>query len=335
MELSYIIVEVLKKYSSKQNPLNQTQLLQHLQSEYPHLAGEIKEKKVRTALEKLLEQENKLPDENKVLRCTDVRRKKRYWTDNSFSDAELKFLIDCVMYSNIINTKNALSLAKRIQALSGKRLRDLTPYASGAFGSQKYTADIDVLKNVEAIAAAQEAGRKLRFDLNVYTVQNGKPVLLPVKEHTVSPLETVLHNGRYYLLACYDSDKLYSFRVDLMTKLRQTAEPAKRSVPALENFCRDAFMRQHPVMYAGRVRRFTLRIKKDNLTQIADAFSDKGKVVPGSETEDTIDLWVDAADGAMKHWLLRYGDIVEAVNMPKDFAAELKKSVEDLAKKYL
>lgn len=335
MELSYMIVEVLKRHSSEQNPLNQTQLLQRLHSDYPHLAEEITQKKVRTALEKILTQESTLPDGSKMLRYTDAERKKRFWTDNSLGDAELKFLVDCVVYSNIINTSNARSLAKRIQALSGKRLRDLTPYASGAFGNQKYTADVDVLKNVETIATAQEAGRKICFNLSVYTLQNGKIALRPVKEHTLSPLETVLHNGRYYLLACYDSDKVYSFRVDLMTGIRQTEEPARRDVPSLKSFRRDAFMQQHPVMYTGRVRRFTLRVKKDSLTQITDAFSDAVTVVPGSETEDTVDLWVDATDGAMKHWLLRYGDVVEAVNMPEDFAVELKKGVEALAKKYL
>ena len=334
MELSYMIVEVLKRHSSEKNTLNQTQLLRYLRSDYSHLAEEITEKKVRSALEKMTAQEIALPEETRVLRYTDAKRKKQYWTGNSLSDVELKFLIDSVVYSNIINTQNARGLAKRIQGLSGKRLRDLTPYASGAFGKQKYTADADVLKNVEAIAAARDTGRKLSFSLNACTVQNGRIVLRPMKEHTVSPLETVLHNGRYYLLACYDSDRIYSFRVDLMTDIRQTAEPAKR-VPKLKSFRRDTFILQHPVMYAGQVRRFTLRVRKDCLTQIVDTFSDAVTIVPGSETEDAVDLWADASDGAMKFWLLQYGDIVEAVNMPEDFAAELKKSVEMLAKKYL
>ena len=332
MELSYMIVEVLKRHSSEKNTLNQTQLLRRLQDDYPHLAKEITEKKVRSALEKMTAQEIALPEEARALRYTDAKRKKQYWTGNSLSDVELKFLIDSVVYSNIIGTQNARSLAKRIQGLSGKRLRELTPYASGAFGEQKYTAGIDVLKNVEAIAAAQEEGRKIRFNLNVFSVQNRKIELRPTKEHTVSPLETVLHSGRYYLLACYDNDRIYSFRVDLMTDIRQTADPARRDVPALKNFRRDAFVLQHPVMYTGRVRRFTLRVSKDSLTQIVDSFSNAVTVVPGGETEDTVDLWVDASDGAMKYWLLRYGDIVEAVNMPEDFAAELKNSVELLAK---
>ena len=335
MELSYMIVEVLKRHSSEKNTLNQTQLLQYLQSDYPHLAEEITKKKVRTALEKMIAQEITLPEENRALRYTDAERKKQYWTGNSLSDVELKFLIDSVVYSNIINTQNARSLATRIQKLSGKRLRDLTPYASGAFGKQKYTAAINVLKNVEAIAAAQEAKRKISFDLNACTVQNGKIVLRPTGKHTVNPLEMVLHNGRYYLLACYDGDRIYSFRVDLMTSIRQTAEPARRDVPALKGFRRDEFMLRHPVMYTGRIRRFTLRVRKDSLTQIVDTFSDAATIVPGSEMEETVDLWVDASDGAMKFWLLQYGDIVEAVDLPEDFAAELKKCIEALSKKYL
>lgn len=335
MELSYMIIEVLKRHSSEKKTLNQTQLLQCLQNDYPHLAEEITEKKVRSALEKMTAQEIELPEEARALRYTDARRKKQYWTGNSLSDVELKFLIDSVVYSNIINTQNARSLAKRIQGLSGKRLRDLTPYASGAFGKQKYTAGINVLKNVEAIAAAQEAGRKISFDLNAYTAQNGKIVLRPTGNHTVSPLETVLHNGRYYLLACYDGDRIYSFRVDLMTGIRQAAEPARRDVPALKSFRRDEFMLRHPVMYAGQVRRFTLCVRKDSLTQIADTFSDALTIIPGSETEETVDLWVEASDRAMKFWLLQYGDIVEAINLPEDFAAELKKCVEALSQKYL
>ena len=111
MELSYMIVEVLKRHSSGQNPLNQTQLLQRLQSDYPHLVEEITEKKVRSALEKMTIQEIALPEEARALRYTDARRKKRYWAGNSLSDVELKFLVDSVVYSNIINTQNARSLA--------------------------------------------------------------------------------------------------------------------------------------------------------------------------------------------------------------------------------
>ena len=244
MELSYMIVEVLRKHSSETNTLNQKQILKYLHDDYDHLKEEITPKKVRSSLEKMMTQEITLSEEGRVLCYTDSERKRRYWTSNSISDAELKFMIDSVVYSNIITTQNARSLANRIQALSGARLKRLTPYASGAFGRQRYTAGIDVLKNVEDITAAQEAGRKISFVLNVYTVRNGKLTLCPKKDYTVSPLDTVLHNGRYYLLASFYNDRTYSFRVDLMTNIRRTEEPAKRDVPALKSFRRDMFMPQ-------------------------------------------------------------------------------------------
>ena len=84
------------------------------------MAEEITEKKVRTSLEKIMLQESALPDEKKMLRYTDVERKKRFWASNSLSDPELKFMIYFVLYRNIINTKQARDLATRLQGLSGK-----------------------------------------------------------------------------------------------------------------------------------------------------------------------------------------------------------------------
>ena len=94
-------------------------------------------------------------------------------------------------------------------------------------------------------------------------------------------------------------------------------------------------MLRHPVMYAGQIRRFALRVRKDSLAQVVDTFSDAVTIVPDSEMEETVDLWVDANDGAMKFWLLQYGDVVEAIDLPDNFAAELKKCVEALSKIYL
>ena len=121
MGLSYMIVEVLRKHSSETNTLNQKQILKFLQDDYDHLKEEITPKKVRSSLEKMMMQEATLSEEDRVLCYTDAERKRRYCTNNSISDAELKFLIDSVMYGNIINTKNARSLAKRLQGLSEAR----------------------------------------------------------------------------------------------------------------------------------------------------------------------------------------------------------------------
>ena len=91
-------------------------------------------------------QESALPDPCKTLRFHKKNgRITGYWAANALRDPELKFLIDSVMYGNIINTRNAQNLAKRIQGLSGKNIRRLTKYASGAFGQQKYLMVISIV----------------------------------------------------------------------------------------------------------------------------------------------------------------------------------------------
>lgn len=345
MELSYLIMEVLKRYSSEKksedtHPLNQKQILDLLQKDYPYLSDEITKKKVRMALEEMVAQESVFPDRDKLLHFH--RKNGRitgYWSDNILSDLELKFLIDCVMYGNIINTRNAQNLARRIRGLSGKNLRNLTPYASGGFGKQKYSPDIDVLENVDSIIQAQAKQCKISFKLNVYSVKDSKIVLTPLeRQYSVNPLEILLHNDRYYLIAAYDdSEKIYFFRIDLMTNIcRLDAEKAKtrEEYSELKDFRRDKFMLEHPFMYGRNVKRFHLRIGKEHLTQVVDAFGSSIQVKRVLDEEDMVEVSVRASEDAMKLWLLQYGDIAEAFNIDTEFADKMRKSIEILEEKY-
>lgn len=337
----YLIIEVLKRHSSEKKQhdthlLNQKEILHFLQKDYPYLSDEITAKTVRWALQVIREKEEMFPDQYKALRF----RKKNgritgYWTANSISDPELKFLIDSVMYGNIINTRNAQNLAKRIQGLSGKNLYNLTPYASGAFGKQKYLPNIDVLENVNQIMQAQMKQRKVRFQLNVFTAKYGKIELSPTKDHSVSPLEMLLHGGRYYLMAAYDNtDKLYFFRVDLITEIRRLDDRARKrdEFAVLKGFERDRFMLKHPIMYGGQEKRFKLKIKKEYFTQVVDTFSDSIQILPGSDTGDAVEVAVYASDEAMRRWLLQYGDIAEALDMDDVFAHKMRVSIDILRK---
>lgn len=319
--------------------MNQAEILHFLKKEYPHFSDEITEKKVRRAVKKMVTQESTLDESCKTFRsCEKNGRITGYWVPDTLSDPELKFLIDSVMYGNIINTKNAQTLAKRLQGLSGKGLREITKYASGAFGKQKYLPDIDVLENVSSIMQAQMQQRKVRFQLNVFDVKDGKIELTPIKTHTVSPLEIFLHSGRYYLAAAYDdNDKVYFFRVDLMTDiLVLNGDRARKrdDLAALKNLQRDHFMLKYPVMYGGKEKQFKLRIKRAHFTQLVDTFSHSLMLIPGSDTADTVDVLVNASEGAMRSWLLQYGDIVEALDMDSEFAEKMRASIEILRKKY-
>ena len=95
MELSYFIIEVLKRRSSEKkrqdtHPLNQAEILHFLQKDYPHLSDEITEKKVRRAVEKMAAQESALPDSCKTLRFHKKNgRITGYWVANALRDPEM------------------------------------------------------------------------------------------------------------------------------------------------------------------------------------------------------------------------------------------------------
>ena len=347
MELSYAIIKVLKKYSSAEktectSPLKQREIFEYLIKEFPNLRGEITSKKVRTSLEAVINQELSLDDKYKTIRYTvymrgDNEYKTNFWIPNTISDIELKFLIDCVMYSSIFNSHSAQDLASRIQGLSGKNLRNLTPYANNSFGRQRFTLSTDVLNNVEKIMFAN--GRQIIFDWNVYGVVNGKVDIIKVEKYNVNPIDIILNNGRYFLLARYEgSAKIYTFSVDLMTNIEITDCKSNDGIKLSDfeyNFLRALYVLQHPYMMGGESIEFKIRVNKKYFSRVVNDFSYEIKIISSTETDTTIDISVKASEKAMLYWLLHNYDIAEALNMNEDFEADIQKAVKFLYKKYI
>jgi len=58
------------------------------------------------------------------------------------------------------------------------------------------------------------------------------------------------------------------------------------------------------------------------------------RLLPNSETDQTVDVSVETAAGSMERWLVRFGDILTAIDLDQDFAENLRKRVKTLWKKY-
>ena len=223
MSVEYNVLNILKEHSSKDTAitLKVTDIVAYMHKDYDK---SITDKQVRKALKDLTDSELNLPDEQKVIRYRtydNERRKTDYYYNNIITDVEFKFLIDSVLYSNIFNNERALDLAGRIQTLSGKNLKDITPYANDSFGRTRYAQNTDVLANCQLIIDAIKNDNYIEFDWNVYDVKNKNVYLHFQGRRTVIPIRLMLNNGRYFCLVRYrDSRKVYTYSVDLMTRLR-------------------------------------------------------------------------------------------------------------------
>lgn len=371
MDLSYFVMEVLRKYSSPPGdggpgPLNQEEIRKRMEEMFPFLKERLrpppnpKQKKkprshvIRSSLEKLVQLSEALPEKEQFLRCLynngetgpvpggGKRRIEGYWAvaPLSFRDAEIKLLIDLVLHSGSLPANAAHGLAKRLQQLQGTELRRRTSYVGGGFGKEriKVPKDSDLWNNLEVIQEAIEAQKQISFVLNAYKVKFGEIVLWPGKTHTLSPVELVLNNGRYYLLGVYEGkEKDYAFRVDLMTDVKKLDAPGRdrRSIPGLAGFRRGDYQREHPVQFGGAVRGFTLRVRKDCLTPVVDAFGENLRLLPNTMSGETVDVAVEASEGAMERWLLQQGDYLEAIEPPdSSFRVRLRERIRVLQEKY-
>lgn len=345
MDLSYFIVRILKKYSSKEKttktkPLSREEIAKRLQAEYPDDC--ITYKKVRKSLEQLIGMESHLPDNQKTIcyRTYMVKGQERhtdYFYNNAISDVELKFLVDSVLYAKIFKSSSAQNLAKRIQGLSGKNLRDITPYANDSFGKQRYSLNINVMENVETIMRAKKANAFISFDWNVYDVADGQIILKNVERRKVKPRKLILSNGRYFLLLRHwGSDKEYSYAVDLMSNIELC--PEKDNVNELElqkDFIRAEYVLQHPFMMGGEVRQYKLRVQREYFSRLMDDYAHEIRIVKGSETEETVDVRIEASRKGMMYWLLQHYDVAELLsNKDEDLNKDLSQAVEVLYKKY-
>lgn len=350
MLLEQAIIEVLRKHSSETKtrdtkPLKCTEITKYLIQDFPdeHRDEPITDKRVRNALKKIINSELSKEDKDKSIRYTVYERngeeyKTGFWTPKSISDVELKYLIDSVMYSKIFDSETAQDFAGRIQQMSGKNLHRMTSYVAGnLFGRQRLTIDVDVLENMRLIMDAAGRDAFISFNFNVYDVVGTKIGLKKKDSYTVKPIQIILNDGRYFMLARYQNDdKPYTFSVDLMSEITINNKICdKVKTENLEkNFNRALYSLQHPYNMGGNAEHFKLRVKRDYLSRVVDVFSYEIEIIPNSITETTVDIKVRASREGMKRLLLFHYDGVEILDPGDEFKEQLLEAVNALCEKY-
>lgn len=352
MIMELVVLDLLRRSANESDGkarLSKTQIQKRLIEEYkvihphPDEAEEIfSSSKIRTAIDRLMD--HGYPGAP-VVECAVTHRKDGseyrtgFYVEKSFTDIELKFLVDSVMYSKAIDSKTAEDLTRRIKSLSGKRLDITTPYTSEAvFGRRDSVSNIDVLGNMDIILDAIFKNRYLKFTFHKYDVVQNKIVLCPNRKCCVIPLQVFLDGGQYYLLAEYAlKQKVYTFRLDLMTDLvitEKKIESNRFEVDRVAKYRAD-YIQQNPFLMGGKPEQFKLRAERSALSILASTFGTDVAVMSGTVTDTTVDVVVVASAEGMKLWLLLNYDTVTLLDAPSGFCKDMEEIVQQLKEKYL
>ena len=336
------ILDILRRYTDEDHRLSQKEIAEILRTEY---GMEAERKTIRRHLLNLIDCGYEIEYSESVRMVpnpkTGVPEESYLWSDfymvRDFTDAELRLLIDSLLFSKHIPYSQCRELVEKLEGLSNvyfrSRVKHIRTMPDNAPQNKQLFYTIEVLD--EAISK----GRKVSFRYTSFgldkqrrprTDEDGKP-----KEYTVSPYQMAAANGRYYLICCTDPhDNVSHYRLDRIADIRMTDGPARpaRTVQGLEHGVDlPKHMAEHVYMFAGPSQPVTFRMKKYLLDDVIDWFGTE--ITFSDESEDEITARVTVNLAAMRLWAVQYGPHVRILT-PEKLVEEVKQDIDNAAKNY-
>ena len=317
--LNMLILEILRKYSDEDHPLMQKEIISLLDKNY---GMECDRRSVKNNILSLKEMGYDISMENGYRLLS-----------REFDDSELRILIDSVLFSKSISTKQAKGLIEKIRNLASNYFNAKVSHVSN-LPELNRTVNKQALYSLDTINDAISQKRKIEF---TYNVMGTDFKLHPKRKepYKVNPYQIVANNGRFYLIANYDKyDNVAHFRIDKMTEVVMLDEKVRpmSKVPELEKGLNlPKHMAEHFYMFSGESIYVDIRTTSDMMSELVDWFGTDFKLI--EKKEESIVARVKCNYDAMRFWALQYGPYVEILK-PEALRNRLREDIREMAVRY-
>ena len=317
--LNMLILEILQKYSDENHALTQQEIIRLLQQNY---AMECDRRSVKNNVLSLQEM------------GYDISMEKGYrLMSRDFDDSELRILIDSVLFSKSISTRQAKGLIEKLRNHASNYFNAKVSHVCNLPDLPR-TVNKQALYALDSINDAISEKRKISF---IYNKMGTDFKMHPTREepYIVNPYQIVANNGRFYIIGNYDKyDNIIHFRVDKMTNVRILDEKAKpmKQIPELKDgLSLPKHMAEHMYMFSGESVPVELETTEDMMQELVDWFGNDFRVEKIKNGK--IRARVVCNTKAMRFWALQYGPYVEVIK-PKGLRDNIKKDIAEMARKY-
>ena len=297
--LNMLILEILEQYTDSDHPLTQMEIVDLLEKNY---GVPCTRQTVKNNLMLLGEMGYEISMEGGI-----------YLMSRQFENAELRMLIDSVLFSRTLSGKQAKRLIEKLTGLGNKYFRAKVKHVCH-LPKLIHSDNKQVLLNLDVLNDAIEQERKVSFTYNSY----GKDFQLHPRRkepYIVNPYQMVVNQGRYYLLCSYDiSNRLSHYRLDYMTKLEMLdakVKPMDQMEDFVQGYSLPKHMEEHIYMFSGPSVQVKMRVRAVNMDALIDWFGKGFRIV--QEDADGRIVSVVCNEMAMKYWALQYGEYVEVL----------------------
>lgn len=331
------ILDILKKYSNSEHRLSQKDISDILQREYSTTADR---KAIKHNLMNLEELGFSL-EYNETKRLTPVKDAKTgkvklienvmlsdFYLIRDFTDAELRLLIDGLMFSHHIPYNQCKELVKKLEGLSDKyfssRIRHIARMPEDRTDNQ------ELFLNIELLDEAISEKKKVSFMYTEY-LADGKIHIRTrpdgtKREYTVSPYQMAAREGKYYLICNYDKyNDISNYRLDRIKGLKildETAKPFESLEGADGKPLNLAeYMKKHIYMFSCGDVQVKFRVSRAMISDVIDMFGSDVKFSENGEEYVVATAYVNEA--AMVQFAKNYAPDVTVIS-PQRVADRIK-----------
>ena len=328
------ILQILEKYSDVSHRLTQNDIISLLKTEFDMDA---ERKSIVRNISNLIEagynigydEKSKGNGKSKTLVRTN------FYIERDFDDSELRFLIDGIIFSKLLSSRQKKQLIKKLESLSSKYFKSSLSKVS--MSDNDKTKNEDLFLNIEIIAEAISKNKKIRF--NYLTFDMDKKLVCrknennEIKQYIVSPHQMVASNGRYYLLCSYNKyeDEISNLRIDRIINAEIIDEKIDNN-KAFKNFNIPKHMIEHIYMMSGESENVVFEFNRKILKDVIDWFG-SDIILRKSKDENVIVAEAKVNENAMRFWALQYGENV-TVKSPKSLVDMMKGQLKNMYERY-
>lgn len=331
------ILDILKKYTDENHRLSQKEIMDILEQEYDMKA---ERKAIKRNLMNLIDSGYDI-EYSESIRMNKNGEEETFYTDwyleRNFSDAELRLLIDGLLFSKHIPYSQCKELIGKLEGLSNRYFKSRVEHILTL--PDNAPENTQLFYTIEVLDKAITKGQQVLLHYNEYGTDKQ---LHPrrrsdgaVREYVINPYQLVAVNGKYYLICNYDKyDDVSNYRLDRITDIKMLDTPVKpmKLVKGLENGLNlPKHMAEHIYMFTGESVPVVFKAKRYLLTELFDWFGKDMQFL--EETENEVTVRVNVNLEAMRKWALQYAVHVKVVS-PKKLVDMVKEDIKNAMEQY-
>lgn len=315
-DISLLVYEILKKYSNVNMRLKKKDILDKLYSLYDFKTSD---KTLGKTLKRLIEFDHNIKYTELFIKKDNIPDYTDWYydinDDTNLDDGILRYLIDVVKCNRSLLINKKEDIIDRLKSLSNTTDLDLCSIDQNKYDydfviNEDYSNNITLLN--EAIANHQE----VEFSMQSYTIEKEFNILKDEdgndKKYRVLPRDLIMSEGEYYLLATFNSNDIYQFRIDKIVKVKIAKKNTLNNSLHYDSNNLDEYTDTRCLMFTGNYE--AIVIKKLDDYMIDTLVYKFDKQIEFNNTNNELQAIIKTNKKAFDIWVKRYQEFIEIID---------------------